>query len=64
MEIYSQGTEVTMYDGGVGIIINTIIEGTLIKYTVAYVGEDYSQAVFNECELTVGKADKVKVGFK
>jgi hypothetical protein len=53
-----------MYDGGVGIIINTIIEGTLIKYTVAYVGEDYSQAVFNECELTVGKADKVKVGFK
>ena len=63
MEIYKQGTEVEMYDGGRGVIVNAIIEGSLIRYTVAYFLEDYSQAVFNECELKTFKGEKVGVGF-
>jgi hypothetical protein len=39
MEIYKQGTKVEMYDGGTGIIVNAIIEGSMVKYTVAYIGE-------------------------
>ncbi|MBT6050885.1 MAG: hypothetical protein HOG49_29145 [Candidatus Scalindua sp.] len=63
MEIYKQGTKVEMYDGGTGIIVNAIIEGSMVKYTVAYIGEDYSQAVFSECELKFGKGEKAQIGF-
>lgn len=66
IEIYKQGTEVVLHNGGYnGFIISAQIQGSLVMYDISYYENgEYKHQWLMEFEFAAKKSEKIEIGLK